>query len=133
MLDISTIAILLVAFVVEAAIVVKLKEQSGVLIAALLLVVNVVLFVLLHILYSNITDPGEITSIGAFNYLIDFNLYSVKVRNSVILIGLVALTSGMYHQYGMKRSKIYLVSSFILGGIAMLWLIMAMMAGAFII
>ncbi|WP_299822406.1 hypothetical protein [uncultured Pontibacter sp.] len=133
MLDISTIAILFVAFVVEAFIVLKFKEQSGVLIAALLLVVNVILFVLLHIAYSNITDPGEITSISAFNYLIDFNLYSVKVRNSVILIGFVALASGMHHQYGMKKSKIYLVSSFILGGIAMLWLMMAMIAGAFII
>ncbi|HEY4652527.1 MAG TPA: hypothetical protein VIG72_13990, partial [Pontibacter sp.] len=110
MLDISTIAILLVAFVVEAIIVTKLKEQSGVLIAALLLVVNVILFVLLHIAYNNITESGEITSISAFNNLIDFNLYSVKVRNSVILIGFVALAYGMYHQYGMKRSKIYLRS-----------------------
>jgi hypothetical protein len=133
MLHLPTLLILLIAFSLEIYLFKRLQGQSISLAASLLLIINVALLVLLIGYFHSITDIGTTTDFTAMNSLISFNTLSTKIRNSIVIIGLVFISYGLYDQSGLSRNKLFLYLSYITAGITLGLLIMMIMAGGFII
>ena len=132
MIDIKTIIVLLFILILEVYLVKLLRGKSTIMIASLLFVINTFLFVLLIHAFHEITETN-ISAPNAIDSLVSFNAYSIRTRNSIIIMGLLFLAYGLHDQYNLTNKKILLISSYLIVGLSILLLISTLIAGAFII
>lgn len=133
MLHLPTLLILLITFSVEIYLFKRLQGQSLILATSLLFIINVALLVILIRYFHSIIDLGTTTNFTALDSLISFNTLSVKIRNSIIIIGMVFISYGLYDQSNLSSNKFFLYSSYLTAGLTSALLIMMVMAGGFII
>ena len=133
MIEPTTLLILFLVVVAEVLIIKRLKAKSTVLLAALLFAVNVLLIIGLIGSFQNITQADTLTSSMAVDSLVSFNGFSTKVRNSLVLVGLLFLSYGLFDQYQIRKNRRLLILSLSIAGLTILLLILMILAGGFII
>ena len=132
MIDFTTIIVLLPILLAQVYLLKRLRQKSIVLIASLLFVSNAFLLTVLIGSFHRITEPETISS-NSVNLLVSFNSYSIKARNSIIIIALIFLAYGFYDQHSITKKRTPLVLSYLIAGISLLLFIAMLMAGGFII
>lgn len=133
MLHLQTLLILVIAFVVQTYLIKRLKGKSIILTASLLFIFNISLFIVLLGALNPIDDHGTMTSLTALDSMISLNTLNTKIRNSAIIVGLAVISYGLYEQNELRKSRLFLYSSYLMAGVTFLIAIMMIMAGGFII
>ena|SRR5690606_640364 len=83
--------------------------------------------------FANITSTENISNSLGLDKLIAFNSIAVKVRNTVVIVSLLYLAFGTYREYRSNKKKLWLIISFLLLTISVLYLAGALLAGLFVI
>jgi hypothetical protein len=133
MFHLKTLLILVITFVILTYLSKRLKEQSTVLTSAVMFVLPILLFIGLLQTFYSLTEYETLTSFTGVDSLISFNILSIKIRNSAMIVGLATISYGLYDQNRLRKNRLVLYSSYLLGGMTLILIIMLIMAGGFII
>ena len=133
MINLTVVIPLLVVIAVNYIIISKLNNCSISLRGSLLFFVNSCLVVVLIEWFTNVTDFNTITGGAEIDKLISFNSLAAKIKNTVIIVSLFYLSYGFYMEYFNKKKVTLLIIFCVLILLSILYLIGALIAGAFII
>ncbi len=133
MLHLKTLLILAFAFLIMTYFFKRAKEQSIFLTTSVMFLFSIFLFIGLIELAHSLTDNGTLTSFTALDTLISFNVLSTKIRNSAMIVGLAAISYGLYDQNSLRKNKLLLYTSYLVAGITLILIILMTLAGGFTI
>ena len=133
MIDLKTLIILIFVFFLQLYILKILRNESYILTTSLLVIINVLFILILINSFQNITTTVNLSNITAIDKLVAFDSYSVRVRNSLVIMGLMVLSYGLYDQYILRKKKIILVSTFVMTTLTIVIFVLMIIAGGFII
>jgi hypothetical protein len=133
MINLTVVIPLLVVIAVNYIIISKLNNCSISLRGSLLFFVNSCLVIVLIEWFTNVTDFNTITGGAEIDKLISFNSLAARIKNTVIILSLFYLSYGFYMEYLNKKKVTLLIIFCVLILLSILYLIGALIAGAFII
>jgi hypothetical protein len=131
-MNLITIPILLASFCVQVLMMRAGKALNLVLMGAIILLINSILFAI-AVNYFNVITCLPLDGPSSVDKIIRFTSISTHIRNTVVAISLAILSYGFYAQYRSSQKGAYIIASFIVGVVALMFVMVTLMSSMFTI
>lgn len=133
MVNLAVLISLLIVALVNYVVIDKLNKNTLAFSNSIVFFLNSVFLVSLLNWFENTASIEDVSSSIVLDKLISIDAAAVRVRNTVVIVSLFYLTYGTYKEYVSNKKKFALVISLVLLTVSVLYLVGALLVGAFII